>query len=329
MSGRSWVRQGTLISLLALGALLPSACGDDDDDSAPGTGGDDGQAGMDAIGGVDATAGGRASGGAAAGDSSSADAGELGTSFGGVGGSASGGAGGTQQGDSAGSGGEAATPCTGELVGGECVAPFSRVQGATRTAGTAATTDTVKVVADTTAGNTLLLGVGLVWNGVAQTITVPDGFTLIERKDNTTGTTTHESAALYIAESAPVLPAATGVTVTVADAQARLFLLLVEYAGLRASGVVDRISSAAGSGAPTTGTTAATTANAELWVALTMSRGGGGHSAPTDGFTMTDEKTTGAGTFSLLEKLVDVSGPATASLTGSGDYASVLATLKR
>jgi hypothetical protein len=33
--------------------------------------------------------------------------------------------------------------------------------------------------------------------------------------------------------------------------------------------------------------------------------------------------------FSLLEKLVDVSGPATASLTGSGDYASMLATLKR
>jgi hypothetical protein len=46
-------------------------------------------------------------------------------------------------------------------------------------------------------------------------------------------------------------------------------------------------------------------------------------------FVMTEEKKTGAGSFSLLEKLVDVSGPATASLTGSGDYASVLATLKR
>jgi hypothetical protein len=38
---------------------------------------------------------------------------------------------------------------------------------------------------------------------------------------------------------------------------------------------------------------------------------------------------TGAGSFSLLEKLVEVRGPATASLTGSVDYASVLATLKR
>jgi hypothetical protein len=203
------------------------------------------------------------------------------------------------------------------------------VQGATRTAGTAATTDTVKLGAATAAGNTLLLGVGVVWNGVAQTITVPDGFTLIERKDNVTGAGSHESAALYLAQSAPVLAAAMGVTATVADAQARLFLLLVEYAGLRASGVVDRVSSAAGSGAPMTGTTAATTANAELWVALTMSRGGGGHSAPTDGFTMTEEKKTGAGSFSLLEKLVEARGPATTSLTGSGDYASVLATLKR
>lgn len=310
---------------MTVGVLLHLACGDDGDGSTPGNGGEDAQAGMEAVGGVDATAGGRTVGGAAAGDSSSADAGELGMSSGG----ARGGAGGAPSNDAAGSGGEATVPCTDQLVGGECVTAFSRVQGAARTAGTAATTDTVKLGAATAAGNTLLLGVGVVWNGIAQTVTVPQGFTLIQRKDNVTGASMHESAALYIAESAPALAAATGVTATVADAQARLFLVLVEYAGLRATGVVDRVSSAAGSGAPMTGTTPATTANAELWVALTLSRGGGGHSAPTDGFVMTEEKKTGAGSFSLLEKLVDTHGPATASLAGSGDYASVLATLKR
>jgi hypothetical protein len=64
-------------------------------------------------------------------------------------------------------------------------------------------------------------------------------------------------------------------------------------------------------------------------VVLTMSRGGGGHTLPSDGFEITSFKNTGAGSFSIMEKLVQERGVATASLSASGDYAAVIATLRR
>ena len=93
--------------------------------------------------------------------------------------------------------------------------------------------------------------------------------------------------------------------------------------------MLDRVASYSSSGAPTSGTTLATTADNELWLVVTMSRGGGGHTDPTDGFTIAESLMTGAGSFSLLERVVTESGPASAGLSGSGDYASVIATLRR
>jgi hypothetical protein len=322
------------ISLTALlfASLAQPACSDDNVGPLPASGGaSDTQGGADTSGenggsgdegGTSANGG---SNGGPMGGSGDADAGEPGK---GPQGGASSSDGGAPPEGAAGS--EGTVPCVGEVIDDECFeTAFARVQSATQSLGSGATTDTVKLLQDTVAGNTLLLSVGVIWNGTAQPITAPAGFTLIERADNTTGTSTHESAALYLAESAPALAAATGATVTVGDAQARIYLGLAEYAGLRASGVLDRSASASGSGSPTPGTTAQTTAAAELWVVVTVSRGGGGHSAPTNGFEIASFKNTGAGSFSMLEKLVQARGAATASLSGSGDYASVIATLRR
>jgi hypothetical protein len=93
--------------------------------------------------------------------------------------------------------------------------------------------------------------------------------------------------------------------------------------------VLDKVASQFGSGTPSPGSTAETSNAAELWVVLTMSRGGGGHTDPTHGFTIANIKLTGAGSFSLMDKLVAERGVATAGLTASGDYASVIATLRR
>jgi hypothetical protein len=60
-----------------------------------------------------------------------------------------------------------------------------------------------------------------------------------------------------------------------------------------------------------------------------MSRGGAGHSDPTGDFAFVETFATGAGSFSYAERLVTQRGLATTSVTGSGDYASVIATLRR
>jgi hypothetical protein len=186
----------------------------------------------------------------------------------------------------------------------------------------------VKLSADSKSGSLLVLGVGVIWNAAAQTITVPPGFTLIERRDNST-TTAHETAALYVSENALALAAATGVTVTVADSQARQYLVLAEYAGLLSSGALDQKASQAGTGEHSTGTTAITTMDNELWLAITASRGGFAHTAPTNGFAFVQQMTTGAGAFSLTTRQVTERGTATTSVTGSGDYAAVVATFRR
>lgn len=319
------------LTALLLASLAQSACSDDKTEPTPGVGGSGEEGGSDAntnagSGDVGGTRSNGGSNGSPSGGSGDADGGEPGETNGG----ATGSDGGAPQAGATGSGGEPTQPCAGELIDGECFeTAFARVQSATQSAGMAVTMDTVKLMSDTVAGNTLLLSVGVIWNGASQTITLPAGFTLVERSDNTTGATSHESAALYLAENAPTLTAATGVTVAVGDPQARLFLGLVEYAGLRASGVLDRKASATGTGSPSPGTTTQTTAAAELWVVLTMSRGGGGHTEPTNDFEIKDFKNTGAGSFSIMEKLVQARGAATAGLSGSGDYASVIATLRR
>lgn len=318
---------GFSLATLLLASFVQPACSDDQADPTPGGAGEaQGGADTSGEGGSPADAGGAKSSGGTSGGAGDADAGEPPETNGGAP-SASGGA---PQGGAAGAGGEAPVPCAGEVIAGECFeVPLERVQIATRSAGTAATTDTVKLVEDTSPGNTLLLSVGVIWSGTSQLITVPAGFVLVERADNTTGASSHESAALYLAENAPTLAASAGVTVTVADAQSRLYLGLTEYAGLRSTGALDRSASQSGSGSPSSGSTAQTTSAAQLWVVVTMSRGGGGHSLPTNGFEIADFKNTGAGSFSMMEKVVGARGVATASLTGSGDYAAVIATLRR
>lgn len=202
------------------------------------------------------------------------------------------------------------------------------VQSAKRTKGSAAPTDVVNLGADTVRGDLLVLGVGVIWDAAAQAITVPAGFTLVERRDNST-TTANETAALYVSENAEVLAAATGVTVTVADSQARQYLVVAEYAGLRASGALDQKASQAGTGASSTGTTAITTMDNELWVAITASRAGIAHLDPTNGFAFVQQLSTGAGTFSFRARQVTERAMATSSLTSSGDYAAVVATFRR
>jgi hypothetical protein len=319
------------LAALLLASLVQPACGDDQGAPAPASGGaPDSDGGADTSGesGGAGNEGGTTSNGSPTGASGeAADAGEPGVE---TNGGAPGSHGGAPQAGAAGSGGEATLPCAGEVIDGDCFeTAFARVQSATRSAGTGVSGDTVKLLKDTVPGNAIVLSVGVIWNGPSQQITVPAGFTLIERADNTTGVSSHESAALYVAESAPALAAATGATVTVGEADARLYLGLAEYAGLRSSGALDRSASATGNGSPSSGATAQTTSAAQLWVVLTLSRGGGGHSAPTNGFEIIDFKNTGAGSFSMMEKLVQTRGVATASLTASGDYAAVIATLRR
>ncbi|MGC4063271.1 MAG: hypothetical protein QM784_01185 [Polyangiaceae bacterium] len=242
--------------------------------------------------------------------------------------------GGTGQGGSSngvgGASGTSTEPCVGEESGGVCIAlaPLTLVQSAKRTAGTAAPTDVVKLSADSKSGSLLVLGVGVIWNAAAQTITVPSGFTLVERRDNTSGTA-QETAALYIAEGAQSLAASTGVTVTVADSSARQYLVLAEYAGLLATNALDQKASQAGSSMLSTGTTAMTTMSNELWLAIVASRGGNAHQNPTNGFAFVQQMTTGAGAFSLIARQATERGLATSGVTGSGDYASVVATFRR
>jgi hypothetical protein len=233
-------------------------------------------------------------------------------------------------GNAGGAGGAGGEPCAGEIVADECVLPHPvrRVQSAKRTAGTGAASDVVKLPAATTSGNFLVLGVGIVWSGTAQAVAAPAGFTLVEQRDNTTGTSQHESAAFYIAENAPALPAATGVTVSTGIADTRIFLALAEYAGLSMSSALDQQASQVGSGSLSSGATAQTSADDELWLALTLSRGGGGHSNPTNGFATVEMLTTGAGSFSFTEYFARQRGVASSSLTGGGDFAAVIATFR-
>ena len=323
-----------LAAVVAASVLLHVGCGDDGGAPAGAGGADDSEAGASSSGG-DGTAG---QGGSAVGASGGNGAAPSGA---GAGGSAQGGdpavghAGETTQGEggataTAGTGaGGAPEPCAGELLDGQCFAPFALVQSNSSATGSGASSSSVKLAGALGSGNTVLLAVGIIWNGAAQAITVPAQFTLVERKDNTVGAASHESAALYIAESAAVVPALSDVTVTVPDAQSRLYLGLAEYSGLRESGVVDQKASQSGSSSATPGTTAETDSNQELWVVLTMSRGGVDHTAPTENFAFIEAKKTGAGSFSLMHKLVNQRGPATTTLTSSGDFASVIATLRR
>jgi hypothetical protein len=328
---------------MALSLGFYTACGDEE--SSPGSnagassGGRGGQSGGGKSGSGSLAGAGNVAGDAGQGEGGGASLGEAGAS--GEGGAASGegeagasGEGGAASGEAGASSGEAGAGgapeiCLGELANGVCGAAFARVQSAKRTAGTAAVSDVVKLAADSVSGNLLVLSVGVVWSGTNTTITVPSAFTLLHRRDNTVGTTQHESAALYLAEGAASLPAATGVTVAVGGADARLYLSLAEYAGFRSIGVADQVASEAGNGAASSGTTPQTTADDELWVMVVMSRGGGGHSLPTNGFTLLQTMATGAGTFSFSDQLVTTRGAATSGLTSSGDYAAIVATLRR
>jgi hypothetical protein len=356
-----------VVVLIAASILLHAACGDDDETESDASGGVAGSgAGNGKTSGTSGVAG-QSQGGARGGSTGTPDAGISGQSRGGTaqteggsgpteggttqteGGSSpteggttqtEGGSspteGGTTQTEggtpsAAGAGGGIGEPCEGEVVDGECIslAPFQRVQSAKRTAGTAATSDVVTLAANTRNGNLLVLGVGVVWSTTVNTVTVPAGFTLVEQRNNTTGPSAHETAALYLWESAPALPAATGATVSVGDSQARLYLVLTEYAGLRATGALDQKASQAGTGTPSPGTTAQTSMANELWLMLAVSRGGSGHSAPSNGFALVQTLATGAGSFSFSERLVTERGMATSSVVASGDYAAIIATLRR
>lgn len=223
-------------------------------------------------------------------------------------------------------------PCDGgDVIDGVCRPSYARVQHEERTAGSGASSDTVRLAADTQAGNLLVLAVGVLWDGTVKPLTVPAGWTLVEQRDNATGAGSHETVALYVYENAPTLVAATGVTVANGDADARMYLMLVEYAGFRPAGVVDQKISQAGSGNPISpGTTAMTTSDREVWLSFAVSRSGVTHSAPTDDFALVDTLTTGAGAFSLGERVVSTTGAATLSLQGSGaDWAAGLVTLRR
>lgn len=331
-----WVR---LAAVVAASVLLHVGCGDDGAAPAGAGGADDSQAGASSSGG-DGTAGQSSEAAGASGGAGNGSGGGGGGGSG-PGGTAQGGdpatghAGETAQGEggataTAGAGtGGAPEPCAGERLDGQCFAPLVLVQSNSSATGSGASSSSVKLATALSSGSTVLLAVGIIWNGAAQAITVPAKFTLVERKDNSVGAASHESAALYIAESAAVVPALSDVTVTVPDAQSRLYLALAEYSGLRESGVVDQKASQSGTSSATPGTTAQTDSNQELWVVLTMSRGGIDHTAPTENFAFIEAKKTGAGSFSLLQKLVNQRGLATTSMTSSGDYASVIATLRR
>lgn len=223
-------------------------------------------------------------------------------------------------------------PCDGgDVIEGVCRPSYARVQYEKRTAGSGASTDTVKLAADTQAGNLLVLAVGVLWDGTVKPLTVPAGWTLVEQRDNATGAGSHETVAVYVYESAPPLVAATGVTVENGDANARMYLVLVEYAGFRPAGVVDQKISQAGSGNPISpGTTAMTTSDREVWLSFAVSRSGVAHSAPTDDFELVATLTTGAGAFSLGERVASATGAATLSLQASGgDWAAALVALRR
>lgn len=223
-------------------------------------------------------------------------------------------------------------PCDGgDVIDGLCLAAYARVQSEKQTAGTGASSDTVKLAVDTQSGNLLVLAVGVLWDETVKPITVPTGWTLVEQRDNTKGTTAHETIAVYVYENAPSLAATTGVTVNNGDADARMYLALVEYAGFRTAGVVDQKISQAGSGNPISpGTTAMTTSDQEVWLSFAVGRSGVAHSAPTDDFTLIAALTTGAGAFSLGERVVASKGTATTTQEASGsDWAAALVTLRR
>lgn len=302
-------------------AVAPTGAGGADDSGGANSAGGDGSAGQDggaaaASGGSDSAASGQGGNGLD-GDAVSGQAGDR-----------TQGAGGAEPTAGSGAGG-AAEPCAGELLDGQCFAPFMLVQSNVSATGSGASSSSVKLGSALSSGSTLLLAVGIIWQGAAKTITVPAAFTLVERKDNAVGASSHESAASYLVESAAVVPALSEAVVTVDDAQARLFLALAEYSGLKASGVVDQKASQAGTSMASPGTTAQTSSNQQLWVVVTMSRGGVDHTAPTEDFAFIQATKTGAGSFSLMQKLVSQRGLATTSLTSSGDYASVIATLRR
>lgn len=319
-----------LAVVVASGVLLHVACGDDGPAPSGAGGADDSAAGAGSLGG-DGVAGQEANVAGASGGNGSAGSGvaQGGEPGAGQAGATTHGEGGATPTAGAGAGGEPTEPCTGEVLDGQCFPLFELVQSNVSATGSAASSSSVKLSAALGSGSTLLLAVGIIWNGVAKTITVPADFTLVERRDNAVGASSHESAALYVVESAAVVPALSEVTVAVDDAQSRLFLALAEYSGLRASDVLDKTASQAGSSMASPGTTVQTAFNQELWVVLTMSRGGIDHTAPTENFAFVEATKTGAGSFSLMQKLVSQRGLATTSLTSSGDYASVIATLRR
>lgn len=304
------------------GAAPTGAGGADDSQAGAGSSGGDGAAGQD--GDAAGASGGNGLAGNGTGGNGIAQGGEPGA---GHAGETTQGEGGTAA--SAGAGGAATEPCTGEVLDGQCFPLFELVQSNVSATGSGATSSSVKLGAALSGGSTLLLAVGIIWNGAAKTITVPAGFALVERRDNAVGASSHESAALYVAESTTVVPALSDATVTVDDPQSRLYLALAEYSGLRATDVVDQKASQAGTSMASPGTTAQTAFNQELWVVVTMSRGGVDHTAPTEDFAFVEATKTGAGSFSLMQKLVNQRGQATTSLTSSGDYASVLVTLRR
>lgn len=327
---RAW--RFRLAAVVTASVLLHVGCGDDG--VAPtGAGGADDSGGASSAGGDGSAGQDRDAAGASAGGGDSAAGGQGGNGRGGDG--LSGHAGDRTQGSggaeptTGGAAGGAAEPCAGELLDGQCFAPFALVQSNVSATGSGASSSSVKLASALSSGSTLLLAVGIIWQGTAKTITVPAGFTLVERRDNAVGASSHESAVFYLAESAAVVPALSEAVVTVDDAQARLYLALAEYAGLKASGVVDQKASQAGTSMASPGTTAQTASNQELWVVATMSRGGVDHTAPTENFAFIQATKTGAGSFSLMQKLVSQRGLATTSLTSSGDYASVIATLRR
>jgi hypothetical protein len=330
MSGRELTRRLGWAAVIAAGVLGQASCSDDDTGPAGGAGGEDdeqaeqaGASGLSAGGGEGGQA--RASAGSPAGGSETERGGQPGAGQAGEPGV--GAAGATPEGGGAG-GATSEEPCEGEVVAGECLPLFSLAQSNSFATGSAASSAAVTLPNAVTAGNTLLLGVGVIWNGVAKTITVPAAFSVVERRDNDVGAMSHESVVLYLAANAAA-PAQSQVTVGVDDPSARIYLAIVEYAGLSASELVDQKVSQSGTSDASPGVTPETSDPNELWVVVTQSRGGIEHKNPTNGFEHVEAKMTGAGSFSFMQKLVSQRAAATTSLTSSGDYASLLVTLRR
>jgi hypothetical protein len=107
---------------------------------------------------------------------------------------------------------------------------------------------------------------------------------------------------------------------------------LIEYSGIATAGALDQGAGTGGASAsPSTGTTAVTTQDAELWLGVISDESAEVHSSPTNGFSIVDQIQNGAGNSTvLLER--SAAGRATASSSTttatSNSYNGAIATFK-